>query len=146
VLKVSRSTYYKTKNHKPSPKALEKKHLQKRIKDIWLKNKKRYGSPKIHKILLKEGELISIKRVQRYMKELKICSIVVKKYRYYSSPSKSYGKENLLNQDFRTSRINQKWSTDITYIHTIKDGWTYLASVMDLHSKKIIGYSHSCLC
>ena len=51
-------------------------------------------------------------------------------------------KENLINGDFATTSINQKWYTDITYIHTLKDGWTYLASVMDLHSKKIIGYAY----
>jgi len=94
-------------------------------------------------MLLLEGESISIKRVQRYMKEIDIRSIVVKKYRYYSSSCNIQAKENLLNRDFSTSGINQKWCTDITYIHTVKDGWTYLASVMDFHSKKIIGYSHS---
>lgn len=76
------------------------------------------------------------------MKELDIQSIVVKKYRYCSSKNNNDAKENLLNRDFSTSTINQKWCTDITYIHTIKDGWTYLASVMDFHSKKIIGYAH----
>lgn len=47
-----------------------------------------------------------------------------------------------MNLDFSTTSINQKWCTDITYISTAKEGWTYLASVMDLHSKKIIGYSY----
>ena len=70
-------------------------------------------------------------------------SIVVKKYRPHSSKGDVEERENLLNRDFGTSTINQKWCTDITYIHTIKDGWTYLASVMDLHSKKIIGYAYS---
>ncbi|WP_120198708.1 IS3 family transposase, partial [Lacrimispora algidixylanolytica] len=51
-------------------------------------------------------------------------------------------KENILNRNFRTTSINQKWCTDITYISTAKEGWTYLASVMDLHSKKIIGYAY----
>ena len=50
--------------------------------------------------------------------------------------------ENVLKRDFSTSTINQKWCTDITYIHTIKDGCTYLASVMDLHSRNIIGYAY----
>ncbi|MGL5255769.1 MAG: IS3 family transposase, partial [Proteocatella sp.] len=50
-------------------------------------------------------------------------------------------RENILKRNFQTSTINEKWVTDITYIYTIKDGWCYLASVMDLHSKKIVGYS-----
>lgn len=76
------------------------------------------------------------------MKDMKIRSIVVKKFRYHSEKTDSYGKENILNRDFSTTSINQKWCTDITYISTIKEGWTYLASVMDLHSKKIIGYAY----
>lgn len=48
-----------------------------------------------------------------------------------------------MNREFSTSMINEKWVMDITYIHTIYDGWTYLASVMDLHSKMIIGYCYS---
>ena len=51
--------------------------------------------------------------------------------------------DNLLNRDFKTTGINEKWCTDITYIHTVNDGWTYLASVMDLASKKIIGYAYA---
>ena len=50
--------------------------------------------------------------------------------------------ENVLKRDFSTTTINEKWVGDITYIHTLKDGWTYLTSVMDLHSKKIIGYAY----
>ena len=70
-------------------------------------------------------------------------SIVVKKYRPHSSKGNVEERVNLLNRDFATSTINEKWCTDITYIHTIKDGWTYLASVMDFHTKKIIGYAYS---
>ena len=51
-------------------------------------------------------------------------------------------KENILKRDFETETINQKWCTDITYIHVQKEGWTYLASVMDLCSRKIIGYAY----
>ena len=49
---------------------------------------------------------------------------------------------NILKRDFGTGTINQKWCTDITYIHVQKEGWTYLASVMDLCSRKIIGYAY----
>ena len=51
-------------------------------------------------------------------------------------------KENILRRDFSADTINQKWCTDITYIHVQKEGWTYLASVMDLCSRKIIGYAY----
>ncbi|KAF5032311.1 IS3 family transposase ISBce13 [anaerobic digester metagenome] len=116
--------------------------LKAEIKQIWTESESRYGAPKIRKILTDHGIKVSIKRVQRYMSAMDIRSIVVKKFRYHSEKVTSEDKENILNRDFKTTSINQKWCTDITYIYTIKDGWTYLASVMDFHSKKIIGYAY----
>ncbi len=116
--------------------------LKAEIKQIWTESKFRYGAPKIHKTLIDRGIKVSLKRVQRYMSAINIRSIVVKKFRYHSEKVTSDDKENILNRDFKTTSINQKWCTDITYIYTIKDGWTYLASVMDFHSKKIIGYAY----
>ena len=77
------------------------------------------------------------------MQELRIRSIVVKKFRYPCEKVTSDEKENLLNRYFTTTAIHQKWCTDITYIYTKKDGWSYLASVMDRHSKKILGYAYA---
>lgn len=51
-------------------------------------------------------------------------------------------KENILDRDFKRTDINQKWCTNITYIYVLKEGWTYLASVMDLYSKRIVGYAY----
>lgn len=76
------------------------------------------------------------------MAKLGLRSIVVKKYKHHSSKSPIVEKENILNREFEATTINQKWVTDITYIHVLKEGWTYLASVMDLYSKKIIGYAY----
>ena len=76
------------------------------------------------------------------MTEIGIHSVVIKKYRSCSSNKTVVEKDNLLNQDITPTSINQKWCTDITYIHTQKDGWTYLASVMDLYSRKIIGWAY----
>lgn len=142
ALKFPRSTYYKALIHVPSSRQIRTEQIKVAIMKIWKDSKRRYGAPKITKILEIQGELVSIKRVQRYMKELNICSIVVKKYRHYTEKTSVENRENLLNRDFSTTGIHQKWCTDITYIHTSKDGWTYLASVMDLHSKKIIGYAY----
>lgn len=70
-------------------------------------------------------------------------SIVVKKYHPHANHSRiPDDKRNLLNRDFAAESINQKWCTDITYIYVQKEGWTYLASVMDLCSRKIIGYAY----
>lgn len=75
------------------------------------------------------------------MSELGLKSVIVKKFNHHTTKVKIEDKENILNQDFSTNTINEKWVGHITYIHTIKDGWCYLASVMDLHTRKIIGYA-----
>ncbi len=77
------------------------------------------------------------------MNKLGMKSIVCKKFRPFPSKNKIESKKNIISRDFSTTGINQKWVTDIKYIHTIKDGWCYLASVMDLNSRKIVGYSMS---
>ena len=75
------------------------------------------------------------------MADMGIRSIVVKKFNHHSDKPTSEEKDTIINRDFEATNINQKWCTDITYINTLRDGWTYLASVMDLYSKKIIGYA-----
>jgi transposase InsO family protein len=143
VLKVPRSTYYKAQEKTMSKRAIENSEYEKEILEIYNKSKKRYGAPKIHEILIGKGLKISIKRVQRLMKKLNISSIVVKKYRPYKNNDKVIERKNILHRDFSTTSINQKWVGDITYIHTMKEGGCYLASVMDLHTRKIVGYSFS---
>lgn len=143
MLEIPRSTYYQSFQHVESNRDRENKELTEKITEIHTESKQRYGAPKIHKNLLKEGYLASLKRVQRLMKKAGIQSIVTKKYRPYASKQKIEERENLLEQDFSTSSINEKWVADITYINTLKDGWCYLASVLDLHSKKVVGYSFS---
>lgn len=142
VLGINRSTYYKCINHKSSNRDEENKRLDEDILTIYYDTKRRYGAPKIHHELLVNGWHVSLKRVQRRMALLDIHSIVMKKYRHYSCNNPVAEKENILKQDFTTTGINQKWCTDITYIHTQKDGWTYLASVMDFYSRKIIGWAY----
>lgn len=77
-------------------------------------------------------------RVQRIMKEAGIRSTIVKKYRPASSTGLVEERENLLEQNFDTTTINEKWVADITYIHTLRDGWCYLTSILDLHTKKLL--------
>ncbi|MGM7683796.1 IS3 family transposase [Cytobacillus sp. Hm23] len=143
ALGISRSTYYQSLQTIESNREYENRELTKRIKEIHSESKERYGAPKIQYLLKQEGYNVSIKRVQRLMKAADIRSIIKKKFRPYSSNKQVIERENVLNQDFSTTTINEKWVGDITYIHTLKDGWCYLASVMDLHSRKIVGYSFS---
>lgn len=143
VLKVSRSSYYKYLNRKDSKRSIENKSIKDKILSVYKKSKGRYGAPKIHKKLKELNIYISLKRTQRLMSQLGIKSVICKKFRPMTSKTKVENKENMLSRDFTTTNINQKWVTDFTYIHTIKDGWCYLASVMDLHSRKIVGYAMS---
>ncbi|MGM0112136.1 hypothetical protein IGI52_002466 [Enterococcus sp. DIV0187] len=144
VMEVSPSTYYKELKHKPSHRELENEQIDQAILSIYTDSKKRYGAWKIHHQLIEQGFDLSIKRVQKRMRILGIHSITVKKYRpTKASKERIEERSNILNQDFSTTSINQKWAADITYISTSKDGWTYLASVIDLYSKKIIGYTYA---
>lgn len=78
------------------------------------------------------------------MKSSGLASIIQRKQTpYKQSKELVLERDNILEQDFSTTSINQKWVSDITYIHVQKEGWCYLASVMDLHSKKMIGYHFS---
>ncbi len=140
---MPRSTYYQSLRKTESPRERKNKKLTKKIRQIHLDSNERYGAPKIHLSLINDGFKVSLKRVQRLMKKADIRSITKKKYRPYPSKEKVIQLGNLLKRDFSTQTINEKWVTDITYIHTLKDGWCYLASVLDLHSKKIVGYSFS---
>lgn len=148
ILQIPRSTYYDKQNRPISARAKSNEDLKEQILKIYVESKQRYGSPKITKILNKELQkkglkTVSLKRVQRLMNELNIKSIVVKKYRPYSKSSNYNEGENILDQDFTTTSINQKWVGDITYIYTRMHGWCYLASVEDLYTRKISSFAFS---
>jgi len=140
VLGIPRSTYYSFRYKKPSKTAVAREILKQEITSLYEGSDGIYGAPKIHKELVKKYN-ISIKRVQRIMSELGLKSVIIKKFKHHTTATKVDDRDNLLNQDFSTATINEKWVGDITYIHTIKDGWCYLASVMDLHTKKIVGFA-----
>jgi len=141
VLDIPRSTYYQSLHRTESNRDRENKELTDKIEAIHKESQGRYGAPKIHKKLLKDGYKVSLKRVQRLMKKANIRSIIIKKFRPQSNKGRVIEGTHILEQDFTTTTINQKWVGDITYIHTLRDGWCYLASVLDLHTKKIVGYT-----
>lgn len=143
VLNIPRSTYYQSHKKEVSSRESENKRITKRIIEIHQESKGRYGAPKIHYLLKGEDISVSLKRTQRLMKKADIRSITRKKFCPQSSKAIVMERPNILEQDFTTTTINEKWVADITYIHTLRDGWCYLASVLDLHSKKIVGYSFS---
>lgn len=143
LLEIPRSVYYFYKNKSSTATGVRNNQLKKKISTIFFDHKQRYGATKIHQVLLKEGISVSLNHVQKLMKQLNLRSIVVKKYRPQRPVQPVFLKENILNQDFSTKTICEKWVADITYIPTKKNGWCYLSSIVDLHTKKIISYTFS---
>ena len=141
LLDISRSSYYRYKNKKISKRSLEEVVLKEEIREIWLLNEKKYGSPKIQGELRKKGLRVSERRIQKLMKEMGIKSVVTQKYKYKSSmSSEQEGLENKLNRDFKSSKSYEKIVGDITYIRTKDKGWCYMASYMDLYNNEILSY------
>ncbi|MDW0118533.1 IS3 family transposase [Sporosarcina thermotolerans] len=110
---MPRSTYYQSFHKVKSSSEIENEAILERIKIIHAESKGRYGAPKIHHFLEKEGFTVSLKRVQRIMKAEGIRSTITKKYRPASSNSQIEERDNLLEQDFETTTINEKWVADI---------------------------------
>ncbi|MCG0845085.1 DDE domain-containing protein [Lactiplantibacillus plantarum] len=148
ILGVSRAQYYRYRSPKPSKRRAEDEDLKQRILRIFAEFKQRYGVMKIHHELNLELQPLQLRcsprRISRLMKELDIHSVTVNKWKAASaSKTKVEQRPNLLKQDFSTTGLNQKWTADMTYIQTKRNGWYYLSTIMDLHSRRIIGYSFS---
>lgn len=142
-LGVSKSGYYAWKNRKPSRQQLRKKELQKEIRQIYEANHQIYGAPKIHRKLQEKGLCISERTVTRYMKEMGIKACYIKPYTTTTrSEDFSMKLENILKEEFHQQAPNTVWCTDITYIYT-HEGFVYLSCIMDLFSRKIVGWKLS---
>ena len=122
---------------------MEYEEFGRKVKQAFGDSKRRYGAAKLCRVLNGAGTPCSIKRAQRHMAGQGLRPVAVKKYSHHANHgSIPDDKVNILKRGFGTETINQKWCTDIAYIHVQKEGWTYLASVMDLCSRKIIGYAY----
>lgn len=143
IFNVSRSGYYAWLNRSPSNRDLSNKNLDEKIVNIFIDNKSRYGAPRITKKLQKQGEICSYNRVARRMSKMNLKAVAKKKFKV--TTDSEHDKpiyENILSQNFKTTAINQKWAGDISYIKTV-EGWMYLAVVIDLFSRAVIGWSMS---
>lgn len=140
VLHVSRSGYYAFLKRPQSNRQKENSKLLEKIREIHQKSHKIYGYPRITQNLPKDLKA-SKNRVYRLMKENGIASKTRRKYKATTNSKHNLPvAENLLNQDFTAEKPNQKWVSDITYIET-GEGWLYLAGIMDLYGRSIVGWS-----
>ena len=144
VLKVSRPGFYAWLKRPESRRSRENRTLEDKIRVIHKDHKGIYGSPRIHAELKDQGVKCSKNRVARIMREAGIRSRIKRKFRVTTHSRHSFPvAPNLLNQNFEVNESNEVWVADITYIHT-REGWLYLAVVMDLFSRRIIGWSMNC--
>lgn len=141
MLRVSRSGYYAWSRRGPSQRAMEDARLGTLVVAAHQAGRGTYGSPRILDELREAGERTSRKRVARLMKEREIVGEMRKRWRHpASAPTDGTCPPNTLNRAFQVPAPNRVWASDITYIRTW-EGWLYLAVVIDLFSRRVVGWS-----
>lgn len=142
VLNLAPSTYYTWRGRAPSRRTEANAQLVCEMQTIHRERRESYGSPRMHRELCARGFHCNRKRVERLMRRHGLrgkCPGRRKRLTTQQDPTLPVA-PNLLQRDFSAEQPNQKWVSDITYIETA-DGWLYLATVMDLYSRKIIGWN-----
>lgn len=143
VLGVSRSGYYEWTNELVSNRTKEDQELMAMIKAIFREGRNTYGARRIKTILFRKGIIISRRRIMRLMKEVNLSCKTKRKFKATTdSNHKLPVAPNLLARQFKVGTSNRFWVGDITYIPT-EEGWLYLSTVIDLYSRKVIGWSMS---
>lgn len=141
VLQVSRSGYYIWKHREPSARTKHHEAVKAEVKELFGEFKKRYGAIRLARELNSKGISCSLNHVASLLRELGLRARNGKRFKYSKPNSlKKNIKANLLDRDFKAQRPNEKWVTDITYIW-VNGKWLYLAAVMDLCSKAIVGWA-----
>jgi transposase InsO family protein len=142
VLEVSVSGYYAWRNRAESPRMVANRALLADIRRIHAGHRGRYGAPRIHAALRAEGQPVSRGRVERLMRRHGLRAMTQRRFRVVTTDShhRLPIADNLLDQTFLATRPNAVWLADITYIPT-DEGWLYLAIVLDLFSRKVVGWA-----
>ena len=143
AFKVSRSGYYKNIDRQESKREVYNKDLLVKTQLIHKQSREIYGSPRIHAELNAMGDFYSRKRIALMMKKEGIQAKMKKRFKKTTIVNpKAKAATNLLNQDFTAEKPNQRWVADVTYVATM-EGWLYVAVVLDLFSRRIVGLSMS---
>lgn len=142
VMGVSRSGYYAWKECRPSRRAQGDEAMLVDIRAIYENSRKTYGSPRIHAYLRRQGYICGRNRVARLMQQHQM--VAKRAHKRHPTTTRQHPGDriapNLLNREFCADMPNQKWVSDITYIDTA-EGWLYLAVVMDLYSRRVVGWA-----
>ena len=143
VLEVSKSGYYAWRDRPPSKREMANQELAREIEKVFMASGETYGSPRISQVMRRQGLICSKKRVARLMRDRQLRAKQTKRRKSTTKRDKRHHvAPNLLNRDFSADQPNQKWLADITYIPTL-EGWLYLAAVLDLFSRRIVGWAMS---
>jgi transposase InsO family protein len=143
LLEVSPSAFYEWQQSPQSNHELQDEKLKAKISEIFAAEKSRYGAPRITEALADQAIPVSRKRVARIMRTSGLRASGKRKFKHTTDSNHALPvAPNRLNQQFQTAQPNQVWVGDITYIRT-REGWSYLATVIDLYSRKVVGWSYS---
>ncbi len=141
VLRVSRAGYYHWNKRITSCSYLEERRLLEIIRYYYNRSRGTYGLPRIYAAIRKEGLKVNKKRIARIMRANNIRAKTKKRFKVTTRQnSRTKASENMLKGNFSSERENRIWTSDITYLWT-SEGWLYLAVIMDVYSRKIVGWS-----
>jgi transposase InsO family protein len=141
VLSVSRSGFHKWINNRDGVRAERHTRLLRLIENTFFESRQTYGVRRIHRQLKKDGEEVNKKVVEKLMRENGIRPKRRRKFRSTTDSKHSLPvSENSLGRQFEVAKPNQAWVSDITYIDT-QEGWLYLATFIDLYSRKVVGWA-----
>ena len=143
ALQVARSGFYEWLRGRPSARAVDDAILAAEVQEIFHEHRGRYGAPRIRRALRRRGVRPSKKRVARLMRALGLRGYTPRRFRKTTDSRHTRRiAPNLLNRDFTARQPNQVLAGDMTYIPTT-DGWLYLAVLLDLHSRRVVGWATS---
>ena len=143
VLSVSHGGFYDWLSRPESLRSRKDRQLKVEIRSVFRKNKENYGSPRVHRELRDQGVACSRHRVARLMREDGLQAKCRRAFRLTTRSNSDHRvAPNLLNRNFEVAKTDTVWLSDITYLWT-REGWLYLAAVMDLCSRRIVGWSLS---
>ncbi len=143
ALKVSTSGYYDSVKRNPCPQLIRRSSIAQLAAVSYFESRRIYGHRKVHEDLIAEGVVCCKETVRRIMRDVGLFSRIKRKFVVTTDSDHTLAiAENIINRNFTADAPDQKWAADITYIPT-RMGWLYLAVVMDLFSRRIVGWSMS---
>jgi len=143
VLDVSRSGHYAWRKRSASEREMANQKLVDKIKVVHAESRETYGSPRVYRELKSQGVTCGENRVARLMRLYHVRAKQTRRFKVTTKRNKAHPvAPNVLQRNFTADQPNQKWLADITYIPTL-EGWLYLASILDLYSRRIVGWGMS---